>query len=249
MKHQVLCLLAAMLAVPLFGSEYESNGFCAKLSNNGIISEATYQGKKVLTDCQINGSYILPPGAEKYDTHLYQVRDYKGVAKITREGDKMTVTTESILGNEKIPEAAKYVSTTIFTPDEITFHTKITLMVDMLGYGTLFSRNFNIPSELIAGRGVRWVTSQGKEELHTVPLEYQKDFRIRGKDVSFSLPGFILQITTGDDCSMDFWDSRQWKVPLLSFVLGYKEHWSPKLVTFPAGKSYEWEFKISMKKE
>lgn len=246
MKQLMTLVAAAVLALPLIGADYTSKGFCAKISRNGILKQVTYAGKEILRDSQIHGNYLLPPGEAKYDTRLFQALDGTGNAKIVTEGDRMTVTTESVLGNTKIAQAARYQATVTLSPDELVFRTVITLLTPLRGHSALFSRNFNIPASLVAGRGVRWVEENGKEFLRTVPREFQKDFRIRGREATFSLPGYLLTISAAENCSIGFWDSRQWKAPLLSFSMAAKERWSPEAVTFPAGKRWEWEFRIRM---
>ena len=246
MKQVITLMTAAVLVLPLIGADYTSKGFCAKISRNGILRQVTYAGKEILKDSQIHGNYLLPPGETKYDTRLFQALDRTGNARIVSEGERMTVTTESILGNAKIAQAARYQATVILTPDELVFRTAITLLTPLRGHSALFSRNFNIPAALVAGRGVRWVEENGKEILRTVPREYQKDFRIRGREATFSLPGYLLTISASDNCTIHFWDSRQWKAPLLSFAIGTKERWSSEGILFPAGKRWEWEFRIRM---
>ena len=249
MKQWIALTIAAILAVPLSGTDYTSKGFCAVISRSGILRRVTYAGKEILRDSQIHGNYLLPPGETKHDTRLFQAFDGKGVAVIVRKGDRMTVTTESMLGNAKIAQAARYQTTVTLTPDELVFHTKITLLTALRGHASLFSRQFNIPSALVAGRGVRWQEENGKEELRTVPQEFQKNFRIRGREAVFSLPGYLLTITASENCTIGFWDSRQWNAPLLSFSIAAKERWSAEPVVFPEGKTWEWEFRIRMTKD
>ena len=249
MKQLIALMTAAVLALPLTGTDYTSKGFCAMISRSGILKRVTYAGKEILRDSQIHGNYLLPPGEAKYDTRLFQALDGKGVADILREGDRMTVTTDSVLGNAKIAQAARYQTTVTLTPDELVFRTKITLLTALRGHTSLFSRQFNIPAALVAGRGVRWLEENGKEELRTVPQEYQKNFRIRGREAIFSLPGYLLTITASENCTIGFWDSRQWNAPLLSFSIAAKERWSAEPVLFPEGRNWEWEFRIRMTKD
>ena len=245
-KKMMLLTIAALLAFPLIGAEYTSRGFCAVISRSGILRKVTCNGKEILLDSQIHGNYRLPPGEAKYDTRLIQAQDGAGTAKAVSEGDTMTVTTDSVLGNSKIPKAASYHAVVILKPEEITFRTRITLLTPLRGHTSLFSRNFNIPVSLVAGRGVRWIEDNGREILRTVPREFQTDFRIRGKEATFSLPGSLLTISASDNCVIGFWDSRQWKAPLLSFSMSARDRWNAEAVTYPAGKSWEWEFRIRM---
>ena len=114
-------ILGAVLAVcgagALAAETYTSDGFSARITNSGMIENLRYREQLLCKLIQLNGSYRLPPDAQKYDARFFQSWDGSGKAVCKRDGDTMMVTIDSKLGNKVLKDAADYKVEAMLTPN------------------------------------------------------------------------------------------------------------------------------------
>ena len=239
MKLLALALqgVSFLLAISSFAMDYSSDGFSAKVHGNGRLLEVSYKGKTLLRNCQVEGAYALDKGDAKHDARFFQAWDYTG----------SRMTTKSILANKTIGNGAQCETEILLAPEEITFKMKVTTLVELKTYMSLFRYDFNIPAEVVGGRGFKQVANSGLETFAIFPAAFNKDFKTgNGKSLAFSLPERILTISSNEKSIVGFYDCRAWGEKSVQATVDYAMKWSPELITYPARNVFEWEFKISL---
>lgn len=247
-QFTIAALTVFAVAGILSAADYASGGFTARISRNGQILDLRYQGQPLCSSLQIQGSYSLPEGAARYDARFFQNWDYSGVARISQDGEVMTVTTDSTLGNSVLKAAADYTLESVLAPQKITVRTTVKLKVPLRAHSRIFQTMMVMPPELF-GRGVKCTGISAPERFEVIPATYNKDFRLKGNAVAISTPKGILTVDGGKEAVIEFMDSRMWGGNDFSLMPGAAVKWTPEAVEYPAGTAFAWEFTLGFEPE
>lgn len=246
---QILCVALVVCGGGAFAAEtYISDGFSAKITNSGMIENLKYKDQLLCKTIQLNGSYQIPAGAQKYDARFFQAWDYTGKAICKRNGGTMTVTIDSKLGNKVLKDAVDYKVETVFTPNKITIKSSAKINVPLLTNYCLFQTIMNMPPSFF-GRGVKCVSKMNQERFEVLPETYSKAFKLNGKSIALSTGKGTFSIVCGKNDSFSFMDSRMWGGKDFSLMISGPAKWTPKAVEHPAGSTYSWEFTLAFEPE
>lgn len=244
MKKIAAVLSIAAACVLGAAERFESAGFSAEISENGMIRKLEYAGQPLASSIFLTGEYKLPEGAEKYDARLFQTMDYSGKAQFRRDGETLTVSIDSTLGNKGLKDAANYRVTCVLTPGEIAFSCEVVQKTELLTDYHIFKTHITMTPNLF-GRGGKVLTGNDQEEFKVLPETYEPKFRLNGKELSISTGKGVLAFTGDPEVRFGFMDSRQWGGKDFTIVVTPFAKWTPKPVAHPAGTVWKWKFKLT----
>lgn len=242
-KTAVVLLIAAACSLGA-AERYQSAGFSAEITENGVVRNLGYAGQPLVNSISLTGEYKLPAGAEKYDARFFQAGDYSGKAQFRRDGETLTVSIDSTLGNKGVKDAANYRVTCVFTPGEIAFSCEAVQKVELLSDFHIFKTHIQMPGSLF-GRGAKVLNANNQEEFKVLPETYEPKFRLNGKELSISTGKGVLAFTGDPEVRFGYMDSRQWGGKDFTIIVTPFAKWTPKPVAHPAGTVWKWSFKLT----
>lgn len=231
------CLAAA--------ENYESKGFSVQFSPSGIIRNLSYAGVPLSNSISLVGEYKRTREEPKYDSHFYQTWDYAGKAVFQKNGDAMTVTVNSTLSNAGKKNGVAYSIRYDLTPNRITGSFEVRQNTVLHTQKDIFDAQIAmLPSYF--GRGVKAVAADGQESLSLIPGTFNPKYRLQGTSITLSTgKGVLLTLSAGKDTFIDYMDPRAWGGKNFIFRIHPKKEWSSKLVAYPAGTVWKWDFTLS----
>jgi hypothetical protein len=242
-KTAVVLWIAAACSLGA-AERYQSAGFSAEITANGVIRNLEYAGQPLASSISLTGEYKIPEGAEKYDARFFQTTDYSGKAKFQRDAETLTVSIDSTLDNKGLKDAASYRVNCVMKPNEIVFSCEVVQKVELLSDYHIFKTHIQMPGSLF-GRGARVLTSNDQEEFKVLPETYEPKFRLNGKEFSLSTGKGVLAFTGDPEVRFGFMDSRTWGGNDFTIVATPFAKWTPKPVAHPAGTVWKWNFKLT----
>lgn len=248
MKKMFLSLLGAAVCVAAAAESYRSAGFSAEIGSNGVIRNLQYAGKALASSISLAGEYAVPEGTEKHDARFFQAWDYANRAEFQRDGETLTVTVDSTLGNKMYKDAAAYRVKCVLTPNEITVSSEVTQRMDLLTNYHMF-KTYIVMEPALFGRGIRVMTENDGEEFKVLPESYDSKFRLRGRELTLAADGGLLRFAGDADVRFLFMDSRQWGGKDFTIVVTPFGKWTPKPVLHPAGTVWKWAFRLTFASE
>ncbi len=237
-------------ALLLGAAEYTSDGFSAKISQNGMLENLKYRGTTLISYTNLHGRYNPTAGGqEKHDARFFQGWDYTGKAQLKQDGTTSVYTTESILGNKVTKDAIDYKQVTTLTPEKVTIEYTAKLKKPLYNNSGIFCVLMGLPNEML-GKGIKTVSANGVEALTVIPKNYDKTFRAKGETLAFALgKGSVFTLKTSAGASAVLVDSRAWNDKQIYLEVGPEVPWSQKPVKFDSGKEYKWTITITCKKK
>ena len=247
-KKTVACFLLMAACVLGTAEQYRSAGFSADIGSNGIIRNLQYAGQPLAKSIGLVGTYRIPKEMKKHDARLFQAWDFSDKAQFQRDGDTLTITVDSMLGNKEINDAANYKIHYVLKPNELACSCEVTQKVDLLSDFHLFNTDISMPPSLF-GRGVKVLTGNDQQEFQVLPETFNPKFRLGGKQISLSTEKGILTFTGDKDVRFNYTDSRQWGGTDFMIIVNPFAKWTPKPVLHPAGTVWKWSFTLAFTPE
>ena len=244
----ILLILAFFISgTACFGAEFQSNGFQAKTSRQGVIASMRFQGKHILNLSQLQGSYTSPPGTSKPKTRnllMTQVRNFQ--ERIERStGETIFLYTGTFTDREN-PDGVDYHVEMRFSPAQIHIRTRVVLKQDFYSHSFLFSWQFLVPITEMSGRGIRSVPKNGQYTDLLLPELFETRIKLIGQAVYLAYPSVVICFKDVKNSTIRFEDNRNWSKQNFHVIVHPNAIWHNTAQKIPAGSVFDWSFSIAL---
>jgi hypothetical protein len=233
------------------GFNYESKGFSCKISSNGIFDFIKADGINLVEKQTLHGSYKIVKG-EKHDRRFFPRNEKDHPLKLKKDGEnKYELKKTGTLSNKKYKPGAKFEQEMELSPNEIEMEFEVeTTVGELASQSGIFVTILYLPENIYANRGFKITLNNEKSELKVFPQTFTKEsaLHISGiKEIMVSLEKGIFKITAGENTSISLQDTRSWGGKAFRLNIAQTIPWKSKPVIFPAGKKFEWSYKMTYK--
>lgn len=244
---RVLPLLFLLSGTLCIGAEYRSDGFQAKISPKGVLSNLTFRGEKILNLSQLAGSCVTPPDKPKGKNVVFRQSSAENTTERQTTSDGGTLFRYSgTFTAPTHPDAADYLLEMRFTPHRIQIRTQITLKEDFYSHSHPFAWQFQIPVARMKGRGIRFVEANGVSSDLLLPEIFEQRIKLIGRKVFLAYPADVIYFANVRNATVRFEDNRNWAKQNFHVQTHPDARWNNIAQRIPAGTVLEWSFDIAL---
>ncbi len=251
MPRFTLVSLLAALTLAAGAEEFQSAGFTATISENGVVTDLKYAGTPLIRRFFLHGNNMLSEGEKKVDGRLFQTADSSKTTVFKRDGQSLLVAKKAVMRSlrDDNRDFIDYTESLLFTPEKITCRYEVTTKNVFYHQTTPFCVISELPLSL-AGRGLLFTGKDGVEATRVLPKEYTPDFKaFTASSLAISIPAGIFRLKGMDGISLYFSDTRSWKGDHYRIDLSPAASWTQAKKTFPEGSQFTIEFELTFEKE
>lgn len=246
MRSVFCCMLSVCLPLFVFCAEtYQSDGFCAAVSAQGVWETLTWKGHSLLERSSLHGSCILmEENGKKRKSKLFM--DRNSHSEIHKENNQMSVRTWGCLKTPENLELARYEIESVFSQEAIFVKNRIVTSHEFLSHSYPFWWELRIPEPRMRGRGVRMISADGLVNDCLLPETFEKRMKMSLKSLFLAYPEIVIQFQGRDNATVRFEDNRNWAKNVFHIMIHPKSMWYNIARKIPAGTVWEWSFTLTV---